>query len=110
MTSKMPNQGNIYLIEDTYSKLFKIGVTRGDVKNRLKKLQTGNGNKLSLIKTYTSNYPFKAEKLLHNRFREKKVLNEWFDLTKEDVDNFEQTCQEINQMINDLINNPFFWR
>ena len=51
--------GIVYLIGD-YSKnhCYKIGVTRGKLENRLKKLQTGNSGQLFVKYSYSSNRVF----------------------------------------------------
>jgi hypothetical protein len=38
----------------------------------------------------------------------KKVLNEWFMLSVEDVCGFKNTCKELQHTIEILLNNPFF--
>jgi hypothetical protein len=48
------------------------------------------------------------EKMLHTRYFGKKVLNEWFELSSEDVLNFKKTCSEIQENIDALQDNYFF--
>ena len=66
--------GFVYLIYDRNNNSYKIGVTKGDPKTRLKKLQTGNTCELELINQFEYEYPYRLESMLHNhykRFREK---------------------------------------
>lgn len=101
-------RGNIYLIFDEGNGHYKIGVTKNDVNKRLKRLQTGNSSSLSLKKTYYTEYMYRMETLIHNHFRDKKILNEWFELSQTDVDNFSTTCKYYENMIYSLKDNPFF--
>ena len=46
----MTKSGYVYLLcENGDNELYKIGVTSGSIENRIKKLQTGNGNKLLCV-------------------------------------------------------------
>ena len=66
-------------------------------------------NQYSFILTYEDQeYPFFLETTLHFRFYNKKIMNEWFLLSFDDVINFKKTCKEIEDMIDDLKDNPFF--
>lgn len=101
-------QGLVYLICDVEKNLYKIGVTTGSIENRMKKLQTGNGTELLLVNYYECDYPFKIEKMMHNHFHDKKTLNEWFALSDEEALSFIQICEEKSNIINCLMDNPFF--
>ena len=59
--------GYVYLIEDIDNNRYKIGVTK-NLKRRLKNLQTGNSNQIKLIDSFETEYPFRLETMLHNRF------------------------------------------
>lgn len=104
----MKPKGYIYVLCDPSTDLFKIGLTTGSIENRMKKLQTGNGSEMHIVTFHETNYPYKVEKMLHNKFSPKKELNEWFSLTAEDVSNFSQTCEQIEETIKSLLDNPFF--
>lgn len=101
-------KGCVYLICDVEKNLYKIGVTTGSIENRMKKLQTGNGTELFLVNHYVCDYPFKIEKMLHNHFFKQKVLNEWFDLSDEQVFSFIDVCKQKDKIIQSLAENPFF--
>lgn len=100
--------GFVYLICDPETDRFKIGVTRENIKERIKKLQTGNSTELFISSYYECEYPFRLEKMLHNKFNNKKELNEWFNLESEDIFNFKKICEQQEELINLLITNPFF--
>lgn len=77
------NKGYIYIIEiDGY---FKIGRTK-DIKKRLVSIKTSNANKEKVVLLLEVPYYKSAEKLLHFKFRRKRIKGEWFSLTKEDIE------------------------
>lgn len=101
--------GSVYLLGDSEKEgFFKIGVTRGDIQKRIKKLQTGNGGEIYLVSHYETEHPFLMEKMLHTKFCGGKVLNEWFSLTTEEIVGFKETCEEIQKNIDALQDNYFF--
>lgn len=99
--------GYVYLIEDTNNNIYKIGVTK-NLKKRLQNLQTGNSNQISIKYTYKTEYPFRIEQMLHNKFNEYKELNEWYNLPKSVVSNFYEYCEQFSDIINSLKTNPHF--
>lgn len=102
----MPKK-KIYLIQESQTQLFKIGITKKDVKERVKELQIGNASTLSVIHEFPTNYNFKLEKAMHAHFKPKKVNSEWFELTFDDVKEFLNTCKKYENMYDILRNNPF---
>lgn len=101
--------GYVYLIcENGDNELYKIGVTKGSVENRIKKLQTGNGNKLICVNSFKSNRPYKLESLLHSHFANDREEGEWFLLSKEQVESFTSLCEKYEGVIEALKDNPFF--
>ena len=102
-------KGIVYLLGDWEKEgIYKIGVTRGTIENRIKKLQTGNAGEIYICRYHCTEHPFFVERTLHMRFISKKVFNEWYKLTEEDVLNFPKTCQEIEDMVDVMSTNPFF--
>lgn len=101
-------KGFVYLIADYDNDAYKIGVSKNKVSKRLKQLQTGNCTELVLLETYTTDYPYRMENILHNKYNHKKINNEWFALTNEDISNFKNTCSEIDAMIEIMKDNVFF--
>lgn len=101
--------GSVYLLGDWEKEnIYKIGVTRGDIGKRIKKLQTGNSGEIYLISHFETDHPFIMEKMLHLKYFGEKVLNEWFELSFEDVIHFRDTCKEIQETINALKDNYYF--
>ena len=71
------NEGNNY-------DYFKIGCTY-NLEDRLKSLQTGNRRKLKIYKSIKVTNIFEKEKELHNKFKSKKILNEWYKIDINDI-------------------------
>jgi hypothetical protein len=74
----------LYIIHSDQD-LYKIGISHNPEK-RLKQLQTGNGCKLRLYKTYTVKNEAILEKKIHNMLWQNKAIlgkSEWFRLCPE---------------------------
>ena len=99
-------KGYVYLLTD--GEFFKIGVTRGSIEKRIKKLQTGNPDNIVIVNYHLTEYPFKLESVLHARHAYQRINNEWFNLSLNDVKNFKQECEKIDQMFDKIKDNPFF--
>lgn len=105
----MTKKGYVYLLGDTEKpEIYKIGVTKGAIEKRIKSLQTGNSGEIYMCKYFETNYPFFLEKHLHLKFGNKNIRNEWFELTNDEALNFKSYCEDIENMIISLKNNPFF--
>lgn len=106
---KNKEKGYVYLIGnwDTPN-IYKIGMTRGSVKKRIKELQTGNPSEMYTVKYHETKYPFFLERQLHFRLREGHITGEWFELKPIEVASFEIICQNIEKMIEEMKDNPFF--
>lgn len=104
--------GYVYLIGEENNKgRFKIGSTRGkSVKKRLKQLQTGNSSELFVKDSFETEFPFKLEKMLHNRFNSSNVMGEWFELSESDTEAFKDICIELQDIILSLKDNPFYFK
>ena len=105
--------GYVYLlcqVDAVGQETFKIGISKNDPAIRLKNLQTGNPNKISVLKQYESENYKNVEKLLHRKYHANKTLadNEWFSLSNEDVNYFIFECEKANNMIIFLKENNHF--
>lgn len=98
--------GYVYLIEDVNNNTYKIGVTKGDVGRRLKKLQTGNSTELRIKYQFQYDYPYRLESMLHTHYKEYCELNEWFGLAN--PKEFLDKCVEFADIIDSLKDNPYF--
>ena len=100
--------GYVYLIQDINNDTYKIGVTKGDPKTRLKKLQTGNTTELIRRHVFDTKYPFRLATMLHNKYSYLKEMNEWYALPFDVVKNWGNICNEMNNIILVMMDNPFF--
>lgn len=100
----------VYLISNIDDdNICKIGVTKKkDIEDRKKELQTGSSNELYIRNSFETKYPYKLEKMLHRHFHDKILLNEWFKLSNEDINNFINTCNKYENILLSLKDNPFF--
>lgn len=100
--------GYVYLLCDKgKDNTFKIGVTRGKIENRIKKLQTGNSEEIFLSNYYETECPFFIERLMHDKYFKDRKIGEWFTLDNESIINFKEDCKEFEKMADTLKNNPF---
>lgn len=104
--------GYIYLFESVSDVIqYKIGYTKNKktLKKRVKQLQTGNPNKITIINFFPTIHKRKVETTLHNMYSTKRLCGEWFDLDVIDVKNFSETCLKIEENFNFLVcnENPF---
>lgn len=80
---------NIYVIQTEDEKYLKVGVA-SDCDSRLKQLQTGNPQKLSIISTYgyeSNEQAFQMEKIIHKKLKGKRMSGEWFEnVTLSDIE------------------------
>lgn len=102
------NKSYVYVFCDPAQDLYKIGVTKNLYSKRMKQLQTGNGTKLHLVKYHETFFPYRIEQYLHSKFSDKRKEGEWFSLTIDDIQLFSELCEEYEQLIETLKDNPFF--
>lgn len=87
--------GFVYFITDgTHT---KIGFTKNNVEKRVNMLQTGNKNKLEILKFFFANSI--VEQLLHNSYSKYHVLNEWFLLPQFEIDKI-KNVETIENLLN----------
>jgi hypothetical protein len=93
-------KGFIYIIQQEDSGYYKIGWTINPniEKSRLNNLQIGNPHKLNLIGFFRVASK-KAEKTIHQIFKQKRIKGEWFFLDNSDIDNLMDTDWRIRQNI-----------
>jgi len=97
--------GFVYLMKD--KDYYKVGHTkRLDV--RKEQLQTGNPNEIIIINSYLCKNYKKAEYILHQKYKEYRVINEWFDLPIEIINNFKEDAILADKVAESLKLNPYF--
>jgi hypothetical protein len=84
----------VYILES--QGIYKIGLTKWTMFRRLASLQTGNPYEINIIKQYKTNYLTFDEKLLHDKFNNKRFRWEWFNLNKTDLEYIEDYFTNIN--------------
>lgn len=106
------SKGTIYLLGEWGKDfIYKIGVTRGDVEKRIKKLQTGNSGEIYLLAKFESSHPFVLEKMLHNAFYANTVKGEWFEIREEKFEGlFLSKCEEFENALRCLEKNNVFFQ
>jgi hypothetical protein len=78
----------VYIIRCGDLDFYKIGATALSFKQRLKDMQSGCPFLLTLvmfIRTPNRDLAFTLEGKLHERFRNKRIRREWFELSEEDI-------------------------
>lgn len=106
-------EGYVYLLLEVDvegNERHKIGITRREISTRIKELQTGNSNKISILNSYKSENYHKIENFLHKKYQHLKTEtnNEWFKLPDNFVISFIKDCKTIDSNINFLkLENPF---
>jgi hypothetical protein len=100
--------GFVYLLTNDYNH-YKIGITTRTIEKRLKELQTGNSEKIDIIKSFKTDHYFAVESWLHRKFKSKRLEGEWFDLDDSIISEFDNMCKEIESTVILLKEqNPFF--
>lgn len=102
------SESYVYLFCDPAQNLYKIGVTKNLYNKRMKQLQTGNGTELHLVNYHQTFYPYRIEQMLHNRFSHKREVGEWFRLNIDDISSFKEICENFEEIIDLMKDNPFF--
>lgn len=72
----------VYIIENQDNGAIKIGVAQ-NVEKRLKQLQTGSVSELEMVyRSILCSNAFEVEKFMHEKFKDKHIRGEWFNLDK----------------------------
>ena len=74
--------GYVYLINESGSDNYKIGVTKAKTINKRRlELQTGNSNELILCRKFETKHPYKLENMLHKHYYKHRLIGEWFQMS-----------------------------
>ena len=97
----------VYLLK-TDDNRYKIGVSV-NVERRIKQLQTGCSDRIMVVDTFLSKFPFKLESALHRKYESSKINGEWYLLTNESVSEFQNICSQMEHNYNCMseYGNPF---
>lgn len=99
----------VYLMESVDPnglEYYKIGISNKPEK-RCKELQTGNPNKISVLKTYSTTNFLKVESMLHKKYwcSRTEAMNEWRTLDIDNVINFIGDCEKSDDLVKFLLKN-----
>lgn len=83
----------VYLIKS--GEFFKIGIAN-DPGLRLAQLQTGNPNELEISSCYGFEDAAPVERVLHQKFKKSRHFLEWFKLSSNEVEEFEEVCRVLD--------------
>lgn len=86
----------------------KIGRTRKDPKERLKQLQTGASEKLSLVCSFSTSNMLLLERMLHSYYWSKRKTGEWFALSDADILDFKGMCEKLEKTVKVLEEENFY--
>lgn len=95
------NSLNIYFVKNKETGLIKIG-SSVDVERRLLELKRQYKSELELL-FVSIKYPQTKETELHNLFKEKQKINEWYALSKSDLDDIKNNHIKVEDNVH--INN-----
>ena len=106
--------GKVYLLLDWCSspEKYKIGITKNDINERVKALQTGASSELVLISSYESENYRRIETTLHRNYKTYSTGGgkEWFELPYDNVVSFVEQCRKIDDNIKFLKENNHFFK
>jgi DNA-directed RNA polymerase subunit RPC12/RpoP len=94
----IPKSGTLYIIapKDNKDHPYKIGITSGsDVSKRLTAIQTSHW--LDMMVYYKSELIYKVElveKMIHDKYKDKRVRGEWFNIDHKDMKNIMSECNK----------------
>lgn len=97
----------VYILK-TSDDVYKIGVAK-DVESRVRQLQTGSVEEITLVNKFLSEFPFKIESTLHRKYNRNRINGEWYYLTEENLNSFINDCEKIEKNFKCLVEakNPF---
>lgn len=98
----------LYIIRSGDTNKYKIGISK-DPKQRLEALQTGNGETLEIVHTFPTRYDYKLEAGLHNSYKSKKTIGEWFEFSEKELSEVKNRCVILETTYTSLeeSGNPF---
>lgn len=97
----MKKKGFLYLIRDEFTAYIKIGISLNPNK-RIKELQTGNSNQLTLLYSIQTEYYMKLESTLHRHYKYLNITNEWFDLSINELNEIESVIDKYIKSMKSL--------
>ncbi|MGL5691952.1 MAG: GIY-YIG nuclease family protein [Bacteroidales bacterium] len=95
--------GKIYLLQ--VADFFKIGYTKNNVHDRVRQLQTGCPDQITIKHIFETKHKMKIERTLHRIYAHNRVSGEFFELSYEDVSSFMSICEKYEKSLDILESN-----
>lgn len=92
---------SIYLVKDMKTGLIKIG-SSNNPERRLVELKNQYDNDNLILIAYAENVEQKLETQLHSEYKNKNKINEWFELSDEDIEEIIKNNHMKKHMINHM--------
>lgn len=92
---------SIYLVKDMKTGLTKIG-SSNNPERRLVELKNQYNNDNLILIAYAENVEQKLETQLHSEYKNKNKINEWFELSDEDIEEIIENNHMKKHMINHM--------
>lgn len=89
--------GYVYVIHCEGTTFYKIGISKKNYNDRLYNLQSGCPFELEMIYVSHSDDHRRLEKELHNKFKDKCVRGEWFDLDEASLNTLIKYLEDTHQ-------------
>ena len=89
--------GYVYLVHCKGTTYYKIGISKLNYHLRLSGIQSGCPFELEMIYVIHSNDHRNLEKELHDKFKDKRVRGEWFDLDEASLNTVMKYLQDTHQ-------------
>lgn len=103
--------GFVYLLKsynEDVGDVYKIGISKNEIEERLRNLKTGNPNEIEVIHIYKTRIKnSKLEARLHRMFKHLLVKGEWYNLSDEDVNNFVYFCEVLERALLEIEKPPY---
>jgi hypothetical protein len=96
-----PVRTHVYFIYNPDTGYIKIGVSEHPAK-RLRELQTGNSAKLEILSTVecvSGEHAYSVERALHTLYADRSVSGEWFNVTREQIEDMLLVVERMNAAI-----------
>lgn len=93
---------SVYLIKDTKTGLIKIG-NSNNPERRLAELKKQYNNDHLILIAYAENVEPNLITKIHNEYKSKNKINEWFKLSNKDIEEIIENNHMIKHMINHMI-------
>jgi hypothetical protein len=87
--------GQVYLLKAEQRNIYKIGMSDGNIKNRIQSLQTGCPYQIKLVLAVVVENPVNSERYFHYHFRAFKMQGEWYNLGFEQVKELLEMMQKL---------------